>query len=101
MLTTNMNETGTNSAKVEEPENVIYEMLQFIYCGSVESFDDGLVNDLIYAAEKYNLVELKEDCIDELAKNVFEDDVIDTLIIADRISGTEKLVIACIPIVTR
>jgi speckle-type POZ protein len=99
MLTSNMKEAATNTVEVDDLDSTtMRELLRFIYCGEVQDLKEN-VKDLIYAAEKYEVNQLKEICIEELAANVSEENVIETLIIADQVSGTEKLIEACIPIV--
>jgi speckle-type POZ protein len=99
MLTIKMEETATNEVKVEDFDSVtMRKLLRFIYCGEVQDLKEN-IKDLIYAAEKYEVNQLKEICIDELAKNVSEENVIETLIIADQISGIEKLIKVCVPII--
>jgi speckle-type POZ protein len=99
ILTSNMKEAATNIVKVDDFDSkMMRKLLRFIYYGEVQDLAK-IAKDLIYAAEKYEVNQLKEKCIEELVKNVSEENVIETLIIADRISGTEKLLKACIPIV--
>jgi hypothetical protein len=94
-----MKEAATNNVEIDDVDSeTMWELLRFIYCGEVRGFKE-IAKDLIYAAEKYEVDALKENCIEELVMNVTEENVIETLIIADRISGTEKLLKACIPIV--
>lgn len=47
----------------------INQMLRFVYWLKVEKLDD-IVVDLIYAADKYQIQELKEICIDSLIANL-------------------------------
>jgi hypothetical protein len=99
MLTSNMKEAATNTVEVDDFDSTtMRELLRFIYCGEVQYLNEN-AKDLIYAAEKYEVKHLKEICIEELAANVSEENVIETLIIADQVSGTEKLIEACMPIV--
>jgi hypothetical protein len=101
MLTTDMMESELNAIHVEDFDSkTMRELLRFIYCEEVQDLKT-IAKDLIYAAEKYEVDGLKEICIEELIKNVSDENVIETLIIADQISGTEKLIETCIPIVTR
>jgi speckle-type POZ protein len=101
MLTIGMKESGLNAIHVEDFDSkTMRELLRFIYCEEVQDLKT-IARDLIYAAEKYGVDGLKEICIEELVANVTDENVIETLIIADQISGTEKLIEKCIPIVTR
>jgi hypothetical protein len=101
MLATDMKESGMNLVEIEDFDSkTIREFLRFIYYEEVEGLKD-VAEDLVYAAEKYEVDGLKEICIEELAKNVTDENVIETLIIADQISETSQLVSACSPIVAR
>jgi speckle-type POZ protein len=101
MLKTNMKELGTKTVKIEDFDSKsMQELLRFIYCEEVQDLKE-IAKDLIYAAEKYEVNQLKEICIEELSKNVSDENVIELLIIADRISGTEELIKACLPVVSR
>jgi uncharacterized protein Yka (UPF0111/DUF47 family) len=62
---------------------------------------EELAGELIYAAERYEVDELKDKCIKELFKNVSEENVVDMLIIADQISGSDKLLNRCVLFVSR
>jgi kelch-like protein 2/3 len=99
MLTIKMEEPATNTVKVEDFDSkTMRVLLRFIYCGEVQDLEEN-AKSLIFAADKYEVNQLKEICIDELVKKVSEENVVETLIIADRISGTEKLVKACIAVI--
>jgi hypothetical protein len=99
MLTIKMEEAETNVVKVDDFDSTtMRKLLRFIYCGEVQDLKENAKN-LIYAAEKYEVNQLKEMCIEELAANVSEENVIETLAIADQVSGTEKLIQKCIPVV--
>jgi speckle-type POZ protein len=99
MLTSNMKEATTNTVKIEDFDSkTLRELLRFIYCGQVQDLE-AVAGNLVHAAEKYDLDELKKICIEQLAENVLGENVVETLIIADQVSGTEKLVKACVPIV--
>jgi kelch-like protein 2/3 len=99
MLTIKMEEAATNTVKVEDFDSTtMRKLLRFIYCGEVKDLKEN-AKDLIYAAEKYEVNQLKEICIEELAKNVTEENVVESLAIADQVSGTQKLIKACVPIV--
>jgi speckle-type POZ protein len=101
MLTSNMKEAATNTVEIEDIDSkTMQEFLRFIYCEEFKDFK-AVSNDLLYAAEKYEVNQLKEICIEELAANVSAENVIETLILADRINGAEKLVKDCIPIVQK
>lgn len=77
----------------------INQMLRFVYWLKVEKLDD-IVVDLIYAADKYQIQELKEICIDSLIANLDQRTVLDSLITAEEISGCKNLFDNCLKIIT-
>lgn len=58
------------------------EFLRFLYCGRVNEIETVAV-DLIYAAEKYGLKDLKPLCVQSMIKSISCDNAIETLILAD------------------
>ena len=63
-------------------DNAVEEMLRFIYTNEVENINQ-VAQDLLEAADKYNIRELKKLCEDELIKEITIENVIDTLILAE------------------
>jgi speckle-type POZ protein len=101
MLTTEMTEAKKGFVDVLDFDSkTIREMLRFIYCGEVQNLDE-IASDLIFAAEKYEVQQLKEVCIDVITSKLAEDNILDALIIADRVTNTNKLLNKCIEIVSR
>jgi speckle-type POZ protein len=99
MLTSNMKEATTSVVDIEDFDSkTMRNLLLFIYCEEVQDLQAN-AGKLIHAAEKYDLYGLKEMCIEELIANLSVENIIDTLIIADQVSETEKLIKACIPII--
>lgn len=64
-----------------EPE-VAMEMLQYIYTGNTRSA--GKEAELLAAADKYSLLELKESCEEVLCRETNIDTVLNMLVLADR-----------------
>jgi len=64
-----------------EPE-VAKEMLQYIYTGNTTS--TGMEAELLAAADKYSLLELKESCEEVLCNETNIDTVLNMLVLADR-----------------
>ena len=97
MLDAQMEEATTNEVIIDEIEgNVIFEMVRYIYTGSLE--DDNLhviVLDLLVAAEKYQLLNLKSRCIKACSKYMEKATVIQMLVLADRL-GEQILMENCI-----
>jgi speckle-type POZ protein len=100
MLTTDMTEAATNSVDIPDINSkTMRELLHFMYSGEVENLDE-IANDLIFAAEKYEIKQLKVLCIDQIITKLTEENVVDALIIADRVSDTDKLLKKCVAIST-
>lgn len=66
------------------------ELLRFVYCNRVNYLDD-LVFGLIYAAEKYQIAQLKDICGEHIISKLTQENVVDALIVADRVSDMERL----------
>lgn len=64
-------------------ENVVREMLRYIYTGKCEDLDT-LAEGLLVAARKYELNGLKKICSEALAKNLDVENAAKTLILADQ-----------------
>lgn len=61
---------------------VVYEMLYFIYCGKTPKVDE-LAADLLVAADKYSIPDLKLRCEKALISALTVDNVCDLLTLAD------------------
>ena len=64
------------------------EMLRFIYTKKVDRLHD-IANDLIVAAHKYGLIELKELCVKYLCENINFDNALELIIIAEQHSAKD------------
>lgn len=91
MLSNDMKETQQGFVDVPDFTSIVLkEVLRYIYCGSVVS-SENIFEDLIFAAEKYDIGALKEICIKEITRDISKANVFQCLLIADRISGCEKV----------
>ena len=70
-----------------EPQ-VVRDMLHYIYTGEVKR--SGCEEELLAAADKYSLLELKSMCETALCKETMVDNVLQRLVLADR-HNAEKL----------
>lgn len=101
MLTSDMKEASEGSTAVPDfNSNIIEELLRFIYSGKVKNLDD-IARELIYAADMYQLEQLKSKCIARIVTNVKEENVVESLIISDQIDKTEIIFNKCIDILIR
>ncbi|KAL7303420.1 hypothetical protein TKK_0004604 [Trichogramma kaykai] len=62
------------------------EMLRFVYTGRIEYSDIFLIIDLLAAADKYQIDELKNECEKILSANLTSRNAVDILQVADRYS---------------
>ncbi|KAL7303328.1 hypothetical protein TKK_0004517 [Trichogramma kaykai] len=71
------------------------EMLRYIYTGTVESQEFSLTAEILAAADKYQLEELKNKCEKILCSNVSTENAIDILKVADKynVSRLKKKVV--------
>lgn len=96
MLTSDMQETKESTVNVPDfNSKIIKELLRFIYCEEVENIEE-IDSELIFAAEKYQIDELKEMCIDSMITTLSIENVIETYAIADLVSKGNKLLEHCI-----
>lgn len=79
---------------------IILELLRYVYCRKVENFDE-IALDLIRAADKYLLDDLKEFCVKGLVRQLTSDNILKMLTICDKISKTEKLFNSCFDLIIR
>lgn len=84
MFQSNMVESKKNEVMIEDikPE-VLKEMLHYLYTGKVEQMNE-IENDLLYAANKYDIVGLKLMCFEALIRSMSTENVVDILVLADQ-----------------
>lgn len=73
---------------VDMDESVLSEMLKFIYTGRSPSLEK-MADDLLAAADKYNLERLKMMCEESLCNNLSNETAADILILADMHSANQ------------
>lgn len=100
MLTSDMQETQNNIVKVTEDSVVMKEVLRFIYSNEVENLD-AIANELVFAAEKYQIDDLKKMCLDNIIKTLNTENVLQTLVAADLLTKSEKLKEKCFEVIAR
>lgn len=96
MLSSGMKETKYNIVKVPEDSVVMEEVLRFIYGANEVKNMNAIACKLAFAAEKYQLDELKKLCLAHIIKNLSTENVLQALLAADRLTGSEKLKVKCI-----
>lgn len=76
-------EAKTNRVVIEDFDfKTVQELLRFIYSGNVVELKEVALN-LLQAADKYNLLKLKQICDEFLRRNVTVENVTDILNVAD------------------
>lgn len=84
MLDVPMKESASKQVQVEDISgDIMLELLRFIYTGK-SKVGDGNVFDLLYVAEKYEVLDLKEKCLVFLNKKLSLDNVLELLVAADQ-----------------
>lgn len=98
MLTNDLIEAKESVVNVPDFDSkVMKEVLRFIYCNTVEGLT-GTAPDLIYAAEKYQIEDLKNICIETLTATVTVSNVLKSLVIADQVDS-EALFNKCLKVI--
>ena len=83
MFQHNMIESKTNSVQIEDMNyQVCKELLRFIYTGTIGQIDD--CRDLLVAADRYEILSLKDVCEKKLTKNVTSQNTIKYLLLASQ-----------------
>jgi len=90
MLTVDMKEKNSSEVHIEDvTADVMEELLQFIYKGKSSNFDK-YVTDLLFAADKYQIDSLKEQCEKKLISSIESGNCFSLLIIGDTCSQNLK-----------
>jgi speckle-type POZ protein len=84
MITTEMAEKKLNRIVIDDIDDAtMQELLRFIYTKEIQNLDT-IAPKLLYAAEKYDLQELKSLCASHLIEEVSEESVFENLVLAYR-----------------
>jgi hypothetical protein len=85
MMETQLKEGEEKKAVIDDIDSkALKEFLRFLYCGRVSETEiESVAVDLIYAAEKYGLKDLKPICVQSMIKTISLDNAIETYILAD------------------
>ncbi|XP_014237850.1 uncharacterized protein LOC106659688 [Trichogramma pretiosum] len=88
MFTHDMLENKSHSVDINDISyEAAVEMLRYIYIGSVETREFSLIAEVLAAAEKYQLEELKNKCERILGSNLSTENAVQALRIADTYSA--------------
>jgi len=101
MLSNEMKEAKLNAVKIPNIDGVtLKEMLRFIYYNRIDNMEN-VAEDLIQAAEQYQLDKLKQKCCDSLIGSLTVENVISRFRIADHISDAVKLSEKCVDLIIK
>lgn len=79
MLQHDMKEANEGITDVPDFESLVMkEVLRYMYCNEIRGLEK-IAHELIFAAEKYQLEELKEACIDEIIHSLSAENVLKSL----------------------
>ena len=82
MFSLNMKEAQENKVTVDDIDgDTLEEMFIFMYSGKVKNLQEKAI-DLLAAADKYQLKDLKQRCEESLSLNLKVEDVLDVLVTA-------------------
>lgn len=101
MLKNEMTEAKTGLVFVPDFDSKVMKLvLQFIYCDLVEG-SNKTAAELVYAAEKYQLEELKQRCLNTIGSALSINNVAQAILIANRVSNATSLFNKCVRFLSR
>lgn len=101
MLEHVMKEANGSSVDIPDCDSVVMkELLRYVYCYEIQGLQK-IAHKLVYAAEKYQLDDLKEICINEIVSAITVDNVLESLVIGDLFDKTGNLLRRCLILLTR
>lgn len=87
--------------KLEDIESKTLELLlNFCYCEKVMGLKENALK-LLDAANKFQIVQLKEVCIKSLIENLNKNNIWETLRLASKLGGTSRLFSECMDFISR
>jgi hypothetical protein len=75
----------TDDKKVEVKDmkgEIVYKMLKYIYSGKTEGLNEADEKDMLFAAEKFHVFDLKKKLIDSISARINMKNVFESLILA-------------------
>lgn len=78
---------------------VMKEVLRFMYCQKVRFINEEITHKLAFAADMYQVEDLKEACINQIIFTLSTDNVLKSLILADQL--TKNLYSECMELIIR
>jgi len=101
MLSNEMKEAKLNAAKIPNIDGAtLKELLRFIYYNRVEDLSE-VAEELVQAAEQYQLDKLKKQCFESLIESLTVENVIARFQIADHVSNAVELFDECMNMIIK
>ena len=84
LFSSGMKEATTNEITFEDTDSETFkEFLRYVYCGKTLANFKDIADVMLPLAEKFGVQSLKNECMDALISCLKEDNLIDSLIVAD------------------
>lgn len=92
MFKHNMEEVNSGTIKIPDCDPSSFkDFLLFLYTGKIENFSSSNVHHIYKAADKYNVQELKIFCIKYIKRNLSVENVLDIIILANKLEETDLM----------
>lgn len=99
MLTSDLEETNTSQVTIKDVNAAtMRELLRFVYGNEIENLDD-ISHDLVIAADKYHIEQLKRICLSSVTLSLSSANVFEALEIAGSVADTGVLENLCFDII--
>lgn len=98
MLTSDLEETNTCQVTIKDVNAAtMRELLRFVYGNEIENLND-IAQDLVIAADKYHIEQLKRICLSSISLSLSSSNVFEVLEIAGSVTNTGVLENLCFDI---
>ena len=95
MFTHRLTESNTGLVPIEDCEpNIFEEFLFFLYTGKIQQLSIENVCELYYVADKYQVSELKEECVNFLKKSLTIESICDAICLSTKCNEKDLLDLA-------
>lgn len=95
MLEHDMTEKNEGVVNIEDCDPYIFrEFLLYMYTGTLENMSNENVFELYHISDKYDIKELKSECVEFVLKNISVDVICDVILLATRYCERNLLVCA-------
>jgi len=85
LFASGMKESKTNRIRIDDADAASFkQVLKFVYCGKFPDDLEDVADSVLPITEKYDIQELKEACANALGNRLRQDNIVATLVLADR-----------------